>query len=102
MTKPGPKERMPKRLAPMLAKPGDPPEPDGDWGYEVKWDGVRVLAFADRGSWCMQSRRQEDVTARYPELAPLAEELAGRAAVLDGEVVSCDERGIPRFQLIQR
>ncbi len=50
----------------------------------------------------MQSRRMEDVTFRYPELAPMAEALAGRAAILDGEVVARDEDGRPTFQLVQR
>ena len=97
-----PREEMPSRLEPMLAKPGHIPESDSDeWAYEIKWDGIRALAYADHGRWCMLSRRLEDVTARYPELAPLAEQLAGRAAILDGEVVALDERGRPRFQLIQ-
>jgi len=93
---------MPSRLEPMLAKPGEVPESDDDqWAYEIKWDGVRVLGLADRGSWSMLSRRQEDVSDRYPELAPIAEALAGHSAVLDGEVVALDDDGRPRFQLIQ-
>jgi bifunctional non-homologous end joining protein LigD len=97
-----PKEEMPSRLKPMLAKPGHIPESDsGDWAYEIKWDGVRVLGYADRGRWCMLSRRLEDVSARYPELAPIASALADRAAILDGEVVALDPEGRPRFQLIQ-
>jgi bifunctional non-homologous end joining protein LigD len=97
-----PKEEMPSRLEPMLAKPGKIPESDSDqWAYEIKWDGVRVLGYADHGRWCMLSRRLEDVSARYPELAPLAEALSDRAAILDGEVVALDPGGRPRFQLIQ-
>jgi bifunctional non-homologous end joining protein LigD len=97
-----PREEMPSRLEPMLAKNGPIPESDSDeWAYEIKWDGIRALAYADHGRWSMLSRRLEDVTARYPELAPISEALAGRAAVLDGEVVALDEVGRPRFQLIQ-
>ena len=93
---------MPSRLDPMLAKPGDLPRSDGDdWAYEIKWDGVRVLGYADRGRWCMLSRRHEDVSARYPELEPIAEALADHSAILDGEVVALDAEGRPRFQLIQ-
>lgn len=87
----------------MLAKLAPlPPGDDEGWAYEVKWDGIRALAYADHGAWRMQSRRLEDVTARYPELAGIGEQLAGRAAVLDGEVVALDPEGRPRFQLIQR
>ncbi len=97
-----PREKMPSRLEPMLAKPGDVPESDGeDWAYEIKWDGIRALGYADRGRWCMLSRRGEDVSARYPELEPIAEQLADRRAILDGEVVALDAEGRPRFQLIQ-
>jgi bifunctional non-homologous end joining protein LigD len=93
---------MPVGLSPMLAKPGDVPESDGeDWAYEIKWDGIRALAYADRGKWTMQSRRLEDVTVRYPELEAIAEALASHRAVLDGEVVALDADGRPRFQLIQ-
>jgi bifunctional non-homologous end joining protein LigD len=99
-----PREKMPKRLDPMLAKPGEVPESDGDgdsWAYEIKWDGVRVLGYADRGKWCMLSRRLEDVSARYPELEGIAEALSDHSAILDGEVVALDQEGRPRFQLIQ-
>jgi bifunctional non-homologous end joining protein LigD len=97
-----PKEKLPSWVEPMLAKPGQVPESgDGEWAYEVKWDGVRVLAWADHGTWKLQSRRHGDVTARYPELEPIAEALADRAAVLDGEVTALDAEGRPRFQLIQ-
>ena len=97
-----PAEEMPTRLEPMLAKNGHLPEGDGDdWVYEIKWDGIRALGYADHGEWTMLSRRGEDVTARYPELAPIAAALSKHAAVLDGEVVALDEEGRPRFQLIQ-
>jgi bifunctional non-homologous end joining protein LigD len=93
---------MPSRLEPMLAKNGRIPESDsGEWAYEIKWDGIRALAYTDHGRWCMLSRSGEDVTARYPELAAIGEALANRAAILDGEVVALDEQGRPRFQLIQ-
>jgi bifunctional non-homologous end joining protein LigD len=96
------KERFPSRIEPMLAKPGEVPEADSEeWAFEIKWDGIRALGYARRGDWTMLSRRQEDVTARYPELADIAEALADHAAVVDGEVVALDADGRPRFQLIQ-
>jgi len=97
-----PKEKMPSKLDAMLAKPGEVPESDSDdWAYEIKWDGVRVLGYADRGKWCMLSRRGEDVSARYPELEAIADALGDHSAILDGEVVALDPEGRPRFQLIQ-
>ena len=85
----------------MLAKAGGLPEGDG-WGFELKWDGIRALAFVRDGRLRMQSRRMEDVTFRYPELEPMTEALDGRDAILDGEVVARDDEGRPRFQLVQR
>jgi bifunctional non-homologous end joining protein LigD len=97
-----PTEKMPSKLDAMLAKPGDVPESDSDeWAYEIKWDGVRVLGYADHGKWSMLSRRLEDVSARYPELAAIGEALGDHSAILDGEVVALDDQGRPRFQLIQ-
>jgi bifunctional non-homologous end joining protein LigD len=97
-----PREKMPSWIEPMLAKPGQVPESDGeDWAYEIKWDGIRALGYAHRGRWSMLSRRHEDVSARYPELEPIAEVLGEHSAVLDGEVVALDAEGRPRFQLIQ-
>jgi bifunctional non-homologous end joining protein LigD len=93
---------MPSRLDAMLAKPGEVPESGtDDWAYEIKWDGVRVLGYADRGKWCMLSRRLEDVRARYPELEEIADVLKDHSAIVDGEVVALDDEGRPRFQLIQ-
>jgi bifunctional non-homologous end joining protein LigD len=97
-----PKEKMPSRLDAMLAKPGEVPESDSDeWAYEIKWDGIRALGYADHGKWSMLSRRLEDVSARYPELGGIAEALADHSAIVDGEVVALDAEGRPRFQLIQ-
>lgn len=86
----------------MLATPAtDPPDGDG-WAFEIKWDGVRALAFSDAAGLRVCSRRGEDTTHRYPELNAMAGALAGREAVLDGEVVALDESGRPSFQTLQR
>ena len=86
----------------MLATPAHQP-PDGDgWAFEIKWDGVRALAFLDGGGTRIASRRGEDASRRYPELAEMAAALGGRAAVLDGEVVAFDDAGRPSFQTLQQ
>jgi bifunctional non-homologous end joining protein LigD len=96
-----PPEPFPTTLIPMLAKMGPIPEGD-EWGYEIKWDGIRALYYAEKGAARMTNRKGQAINERYPELAPLAEALGGRAAVLDGEVVALDPEGRPSFQLIQR
>ena len=91
-------------IDPMKAVLGSLPDPSDDehWAYEVKWDGYRTVAFVDGGALRLQSSRQLDVTAKYPELAGLADDVHGTSAVLDGELVVMDERGRPRFELLQR
>ncbi len=87
----------------MTATLADHLPPDGDrWGFEFKWDGVRAILFVDDGQVCVQGRRQNDVTDRYPELGGLASALDGRSVILDGEIVALDERGRPSFQRLQQ
>jgi bifunctional non-homologous end joining protein LigD len=77
--------------------------PDGDdWAFEIKWDGVRALAYCEDGALRISSRRGEDASHRYPELAGMPEALGGRPAILDGEVVAFDAAGKPSFQTLQR
>ena len=89
-------------VAPMRATLGTLPTEDTGWAYEVKWDGYRTIAFVEGGAVRLQSSNLHDVTARYPELQPLAAELGGPRVVLDGELVVVDDEGRPRFELIQR
>lgn len=92
---------IPTDLAPMLAVAGDLPADDDRWGFEMKWDGMRVLAFVEGGRVRLTSRRGNDVTERFPELRGLGEAMGARAAVLDGEVVAFDDAGRPRFERLQ-
>ena len=85
----------------MLATPADDPPADDGWAFEIKWDGVRALTFLDDSKTRVASRRGEDTTHRYPELAGMAAQLGGREAVLDGEVVALDQEGRPSFQTLQ-
>ncbi|MET0831562.1 MAG: non-homologous end-joining DNA ligase, partial [Acidimicrobiia bacterium] len=70
-----------------------------DWVYELKWDGVRVIHTWDGSTVRLRSRRGNDATSRYPEVAVPA---ADRPLVLDGEVVSLDPSGRPSFQQLQQ
>jgi bifunctional non-homologous end joining protein LigD len=96
------REPMPEKLAPMLARTGKT-LPDGDeWAYEIKWDGVRAIGYAEGGRLKLESRNGNNVTARYPELRALGRALGTHEAILDGEVVALDENGRPSFQRLQR
>ncbi|MEV5510356.1 non-homologous end-joining DNA ligase [Streptomyces orinoci] len=91
-------------LRPMLATPGPlPVDTEADWGFEVKWDGARcILNAPGDGTLRILNRGGHEVTGTYPELGALGEQLRGRPAVLDGEVVVLDEGGRPDFGLLQQ
>jgi bifunctional non-homologous end joining protein LigD len=91
------------RLVPMLARLDVLPPDDGSWALEMKWDGVRTLAYCEEGGVRLVSRTGQDVTRTYPELAGLAAAVGGRQALLDGEIVVLGPSGWPDFEaLIQR
>src|SRR5207245_2222732 len=92
---------MPQTLRPMSATLVDAPFDDERWLFEVKWDGVRVLAFVDNGTTRLQSRTGHSANDRYPEVAGLSRLLTLKQAIVDGEVVALDPDGRPSFQLLQ-
>ena len=96
------REPMPERLAPMLACPGRLPGHDAGWAFEIKWDGVRAIAYSLPGELRLESRNLNDITSQYPELKRLNRSLSSHAAILDGEIVAFDERGGPSFAALQR
>jgi bifunctional non-homologous end joining protein LigD len=93
---------LPALIRPMLATPGELPPAAQDelWAYEVKWDGVRAVAYIEDGRLRLMSRSDRDITRRYPELAPLGPSLPG-SLVLDGEIVALDAAGHPSFSRLQ-
>lgn len=93
---------MPEHVVPMLAKLSTLPPDDERYGYEIKWDGVRAVAYIAPGKPPrLESRNLNDVTRQYPEAAAIAGALTKRRAVLDGEVVAFDEQGRPSFERLQ-
>jgi len=86
----------------MLAAPGELPHRDEGWAFEVKWDGVRALAYWRSGRLRIESRKGNDIGERYPELRSLGSQLGSREAILDGEIVAFDEHGQPSFARLQR
>ncbi|HET9648740.1 MAG TPA: ATP-dependent DNA ligase [Microlunatus sp.] len=94
---------FPAPISPMLATPATPedvPERE-DWAYEMKWDGVRVVAYLADGQVRLLSRKGRDETAAYPDLIADLSAVDCRSATLDGEIVVLDPSGTPRFGLLQ-
>jgi bifunctional non-homologous end joining protein LigD len=90
-------------LRPMLAATAPAPFSRAGWIFELKYDGVRVVAErrAD-GSARILARTGGDRTRLYPEIARALAALPLREFVLDGEVVALDETGRSSFELLQR
>ena len=95
------REPMPAHLVPMLAKLGSLPAREGDFGFEIKWDGIRAISYYEPGRFRIESRNLNDITAQYPELRRLGRQLGSRDVILDGEIVAFDEQGRPSFELLQ-
>lgn len=94
--------RGPPRLLPMLAGGSGVPSDPADHQFEPKLDGQRVIALVGADGVVLTNRRGGEITSHYPELAGLAEAVAPRSAVLDGEVVTFDDTGLTSFQRLQR
>ena len=92
---------MPAAIEPMMATLVDRPPQGDDWLFEVKWDGVRAIAFIEDEEVRLQSRSGLRCERQYPELAVIHHYVAARQAVLDGEIAVLDEQGVSRFHLIQ-
>jgi bifunctional non-homologous end joining protein LigD len=103
MDRPDPeREPLPERLEPMKATLAKLPSDDENWGYEIKWDGVRALAYCQPGRVTLISRNLRDITPQYPETGGIARAIGAREALLDGELVAFDAEGRPSFQRLQR
>jgi bifunctional non-homologous end joining protein LigD len=89
-------------LAPMLTTHGSVAGlKAGQWAFEGKWDGYRLLVEAEHGAVRLRSRSGRDVTGEYPQLQSLAADLADHHVVLDGEVVALGQSGVPSFNEMQ-
>ncbi|WP_108250907.1 ATP-dependent DNA ligase [Planctomonas deserti] len=100
--RPTPAPARVRDLTPMSASLGSLADvtDDEEWAFEMKWDGIRALAYVEDGRVRLVSRNGNDLTAAYPELAELGALLPGRSAVLDGEIVALHQ-GRPDFGRLQ-
>jgi len=99
LLKSAPKSAMPRNVKPMKATLVDEPFDDADWLYEVKWDGYRALAFLDNKEVELISRNNIPFEKYYP-LNKLLKSW-GLNAVLDGEILVLNDKGISDFGALQ-
>ncbi len=88
-------------IDPMKPKLVDTPPTGGDWEYELKFDGFRVLAIKQGGKIQLVSRNEKDLTDTFAEMAEPLANLPCDECVIDGEVVALDPEGRSSFQLLQ-
>jgi bifunctional non-homologous end joining protein LigD len=90
------------KLRPMLATPERQPFRRAGWLFELKYDGVRVLAEKKEEEARIFARTGAERTTQYREVATALRHLPVSDAILDGEIVALDELGRSSFERIQR
>jgi bifunctional non-homologous end joining protein LigD len=88
-------------IEPMKAKLVGEPPATGDWIYELKFDGIRLIGVKRGEKVSLLSRNENELTARFPEIVEAIKALPTGECVIDGEVVALDEEGRSSFQLLQ-
>ncbi|HET9200834.1 MAG TPA: hypothetical protein VFO84_07660 [Dehalococcoidia bacterium] len=90
-----------KLLRPMLPVRATDLFDSEDHLFELKWGGVRALAFIEGSRLSLVGANGRDITEWYPELQSLPRQVRGRTAVLDGEIVALGKEGYPNFELLR-
>jgi len=85
-------------IEPMLSQSADKPPVSGDYLYEVKWDGIRAMIALDEGEIRIRSRKQHDITQKFPELLIPDQAFRATSALFDAEIVCLDDGGKPVFK----
>lgn len=91
---------MPEKVVPMMATLVNEPFDDKDWLFEIKWDGYRALAYCEGNAVELVSRNLKPFTEKYTPVAKALTELSLNA-VLDGEIVAVNDKGLANFQALQ-
>ncbi|MDH4071173.1 MAG: non-homologous end-joining DNA ligase, partial [Ignavibacteria bacterium] len=85
-------------VEPMLAQSSNTPPAEGDFLYEVKWDGIRAMISLDEGEMKIWSRNQHDITKKFPELLIPDQGFRASSALFDAEIVCLNDEGKPVFK----
>lgn len=99
-TTPGKKAAFPQEMQPMLATLVDQPFDGDEWLFEIKWDGYRAVSLIDGDKTDILSRNSKSFKEKY---YPLYDELKKWPfkAVVDGEIIVADRKGISDFSKLQ-
>ena len=88
---------LPRALAPMRPRLAASAFNSPDHLFELKWDGIRAFAARDGGELRVTDRSGGDLLPLVPELRDLP---VPEGALVDGEIVVCDGRGRPNYDLL--
>jgi DNA ligase D-like protein (predicted ligase)/DNA ligase D-like protein (predicted 3'-phosphoesterase) len=88
-----------KQYKPMLARTAEAPFSSKDWTFEVKWDGIRAIAYIN-DELSIRSRNQKELKNNFPELQELKE--LAQNVVLDGEIIIMRDGKVDFQTLIKR
>lgn len=88
-------------IDPCLATPSDGVPDRGEWIHEIKHDGYRAQAHLSDGRAVIYTRRGYDWSDTFSSIASAVRELPAQEAILDGEVVVLDERGVSDYRKLQ-
>lgn len=88
-------------IEPMKARLETEAPEVGRWGYELKFDGFRALAWKRGLAVALVSRTRHSLTEKFPEIAGALSRLKGDDFIMDGEIVALDPQGRSSFQLLQ-
>ncbi len=100
LIKKGKRSPFPVDVKPMLATLVDEPVEDEGWVYELKWDGYRALGYINNGTVEVRSRNNKSFNEKF---YPVYEALKSWKinAVVDGEIIVTNDKGIPDFSNLQ-
>jgi bifunctional non-homologous end joining protein LigD len=93
--------RLPDFVPPALATLHDAAPSGPDWLHEIKFDGYRIEARLDRGEVKLLTRKALDWTHRFERVAKAVAALPAETALLDGELVVENDKGISNFAMLQ-
>ena len=95
------RDGLPAFVPPNLATLHGSPPDGAEWIHEIKFDGYRIEARLDHGKVRLLTRKQLDWTHRFERIAHAVAALPAQTALLDGEMVVENEKGVSSFSLLQ-
>jgi bifunctional non-homologous end joining protein LigD len=97
----GTRARLPDFVPPSLATLHDTAPSGAEWLHEIKFDGYRIEARLDHAKVQLLTRNRQDWTHRFKPIAEAVAALPAKTALIDGELVVENEKGISSFSLLQ-